>query len=360
MFLRLSTDCPPKLAPLPRPCPCSELSRQAGLAGRLGWMSLSHAPLEAVHQWVLHHYGDRASVRVVRRREILGGQTSAMAIALDVVVTDELSGEKNHDLFWKIATPQEACALRAVEEEGHALGASGCVLPELLAHGAVDGHPWVLLPFYSGQVLGQRANAPLELAEGLAALHSHFLNNPGAAVGLPQVNADHWRKQCSAAAESALAGDGKGCASGERIARLFNESTQKNSVDRALAILPFTLVHGDVHEGNILLANSYCRLIDWGNAKLGPGMLDIANMAAPGSALFNHYVRTLADFQGSAPDTWLTLVGYEWSQVQICTQYLPYTVRANGLQAALNLATYMQKSLDELSKLLDEPNADLC
>jgi hypothetical protein len=318
-------------------------------------MSFFHAPLAAVDQWVSSHYGDRASVRVARISEVLGGQTSAMAVALDVMVTDEFSGEKQRELFWKFATPQEACALRAVEDASSVLGVSGGVLPELLSHGTVDEQPWVLLPFYPGSVLRQRDSAPLELAEGLAALHAHFLNDPGPAADLPRVSAEHWREQCSTAARSALESDGEGCGDGERIARLFNAATETSSVDRALKVLPFTLVHGDVHEANILLANSYCRLIDWGNAKLGPGMLDVANIAAPGSALFDHYMRTLAGFQGRDPDPWLTLVGYEWAQVQICTQYLPYTVHADGLPAAVDLATRMQNALRALSKLLDEP-----
>jgi len=312
-----------------------------------------HAALTAVQRWVRARYGAEATAEILHHCRISGGETSTAALAFHVLVSHRSPKKTERvDVFWKLATPGEARALRALMDADPVLRPAGGIMPELLAHGMIDRAPWVLLPFYPGDTLASPQDAPLELVEGLAAMHAYFQQRPGLVAGLPRVTADRWKRQCRAAARAARLSDTEHAGIGEHIARLLEDAVEHASVDRALGVLPATLVHGDVHEYNVLVSGDRCRLIDWGNARLGPGMLDVANVAAPGSALFNHYAQSLTR-QNIQADARLMLVGYEWAQVQICTQYLPYILRAKGLQAAFQLATQMQASLRDLSSMLD-------
>jgi aminoglycoside phosphotransferase (APT) family kinase protein len=316
-------------------------------------MPYLHAALAAVQRWARTRYGAEATADILHHCQVSGGETSNAALAVHMLVNHRSAESERVDVFWKLATPGEARALRALMDADPALRPAGGVMPELLAHGVIDRAPWVLLPFYTGSTLMSSEDAPLELVEGLAAMHAHFQRRPGLAAGLPKVTADRWKRQCRAAARAARLGDTEHTGVGERIAQLLDDAVEHTCVDRALGLLPATLIHGDVHEHNVLVSQDQCRLIDWGNARLGPGMLDVANIAAPGSVLFNHYAHSLARRLSLQADARLMLVGYEWAQVQICTQYLPYIVRAKGLQAAFELATRMQASLRGLSSMLD-------
>lgn len=65
---------------------------------------------------------------------------------------------------------------------------------------------------------------------------------------------------------------------------------------------PVTLVHGDVHPGNISVEDQRARLVDWANARCGPAMLDVANICDLGSVNMIAYRRSFGAAGGRALD----------------------------------------------------------
>jgi aminoglycoside phosphotransferase (APT) family kinase protein len=89
--------------------------------------------------------------------------------------------------------------------------------------------------------------------------------------------------------------------------------------------LPVTLVHGDVHPGNIIrMPDGKSVLMDWGNARLAPAMLDLANVVAFGSANWMAYGLAWENAGGPALDPDLIRQGFYWAVAMVNLQYLPF------------------------------------
>jgi thiamine kinase-like enzyme len=56
------------------------------------------------------------------------------------------------------------------------------------------------------------------------------------------------------------------------------ELVRKEVPAHEIAGLPRTLLHGDVHPGNVLVHADQATLIDWGGSRIGPAALDLANL----------------------------------------------------------------------------------
>jgi aminoglycoside phosphotransferase (APT) family kinase protein len=113
----------------------------------------------------------------------------------------------------------------------------------------------------------------------------------------------------------------------DRANRLVRSwSTDHRMVD-ALAVLPSALVHGDVHAGNVLISPDSAVLIDWGNARIGPAMLDVANCAPPGSANHDAYLRAWAESTGAPLNPMTAAVGSPWASVHVNVQYLGWAAQ---------------------------------
>lgn len=109
----------------------------------------------------------------------------------------------------------------------------------------------------------------------------------------------------------------------------------------ALARLTPTLLHGDVHPGNVLIDGRHLRLVDWGGCRVGPAMLDLANLVTLDSDGFAVYRRTWKQVTGSPLDGDAAELGYRWAALQIPVPYLPWTLGHRptaGVHAALDRA----------------------
>ena len=68
-------------------------------------------------------------------------------------------------------------------------------------------------------------------------------------------------------------------------------------------------------------------LIDWGSARIGTPMLDLANVTEPVSAGFAACRAAWEQETGDPLDPVQVGLGYRWAAVQIPLQYLPWTAR---------------------------------
>ena len=115
----------------------------------------------------------------------------------------------------------------------------------------------------------------------------------------------------------------------------WGDAVPANLVDGLAA----TLLHGDVHPGNVLVHADRATLIDWGNSRIGPAALDLANLVGADSADIARYARTWQQLTGQALPGDAIELGYRWAGLQIPVQYLPWTTAyrpTRDVEAALD------------------------
>lgn len=136
-----------------------------------------------------------------------------------------------------------------------------------------------------------------------------------------------------------------------RAVRLLRTAADTPAAVAVLGRLNVTLLHGDVHPGNIIGGDREARLIDWGSARIGPPMLDLANVTEPGSPGFAAYRTAWEQEAGDPLDPVQVDLGYHWAAVQIPLQYLPWTARhrpGDELAAAAGRAEAALAALAEI------------
>ncbi len=114
-----------------------------------------------------------------------------------------------------------------------------------------------------------------------------------------------------------------------------------------LDALPATLLHGDVHPGNVLVRDGRATLIDWGSSRVGPAALDLANLVPAGSPDVAGYARTWQRLTGRPLAAAVIEQGYRWAALQIPVQYLPWTA---GYQPTRDV----EAALDRIERALSQ------
>jgi aminoglycoside phosphotransferase (APT) family kinase protein len=110
-----------------------------------------------------------------------------------------------------------------------------------------------------------------------------------------------------------------------RARELVSRAAVLPAASAVLASLPPTLLHGDVHPGNVLVQAGRATLIDWGSSRIGPAALDLANLVTAGSPEMAGYARTWQRLTGQPLAGAVIEQGYRWAALQIPVQYLPWT-----------------------------------
>jgi hypothetical protein len=272
-------------------------------------------------------------------------------------VTLYLAGRRDPvELVRKQAPAHEIAGLRAAQ----AVRADAAAIPELVAWGS----DWLITPLAPGAPLGWGETAPAALFDALAALHAryhhardhhardpdHHARDPGArdpgardhgardhhardygapglSAAIPRVTPTWWQALCQEWVDPQLR---------EYAARHPPETTARArelvsrvavlpAASALLASLPPTLLHGDVHPGNVLVQAGRATLIDWGSSRIGPAALDLANLVTAGSPDVAGYARTWQRLTGQPLAAAVIEQGYRWAALQIPVQYLPWT-----------------------------------
>ncbi|MFP5020184.1 aminoglycoside phosphotransferase family protein [Pseudonocardia phyllosphaerae] len=290
----------------------------------------------------------RRPVRVASRAALTGGVVagSVERITLDDgtdVVLKTGDREKN---------AAEAAALRAV-----AVVNGPVRVPRMLAH----GDDWLVLAHEPGEPLGPGDPVPDEVWRSLALVHAHWRRNRPR--GVPVVDPRWWEGLCAQAADALdRAGadsvhDGADSGAADRIGALATDPR----IGTALAALPRTLCHGDAHRGNVLRTPGGGILLDWGNARVAPGSLDTAVLAAPpvdgpadapAAPVPEIYRETLHAATGAADPPRMIAAETAWARVQAHVQYLPYSAEHLGADRAASMVRVVDEALAELGAAL--------
>jgi hypothetical protein len=168
--------------------------------------------------------------------------------------------------------------------------------------------------------------APASLFDTLAALHARYHGGAGLPAAIPRVTPAWWRELCLDWVDPRL-GAQAGRHPAATIARaraLIGRAADLPAATAILASLPSTLLHGDVHPGNVLVDAGRATLIDWGGSRVGPAALDLANLVTADSADVARYAATWRERTGQPLPAETVELGYRWAALQIPVQYLPW------------------------------------
>ena len=258
-------------------------------------------------------------------------------------VTLHLAG--SHDpleLVRKEAPAHEIAGLRAAQ----ALRPQATAVPELVAWGT----DWLITPLAPGAPLAWGDAVPANLVDALAALHARYHDAAGLPAVIPRVTPAWWQALCREWADPQL---GKHAArhppaTTTRARALIGQAADSSAASAVLAELTPTLLHGDVHPGNVLADDGRATLIDWGSSRIGPAALDLANLVTVDSAEAARYAATWRELTGQPLPADAAGLGYRWAALQIPVQYLPWTIAyrpTRDVEAALD---QIEQSLGQL------------
>ncbi|MFT3854870.1 MAG: phosphotransferase [Ilumatobacteraceae bacterium] len=211
---------------------------------------------------------------------------------------------------------------------------------------------WIVTPFVDGVAASGATDLPLTLFADLADLHASTID-----VSEPpivEITASWFAHLAGIYVTGEIAGT-PGIDPGviSELTARTRHLARSEAIERALRTLPRCLLHGDVHAGNVLVADDGTAvLLDWANARIGPMLVDLANVAEPGSAALTTYLACLEARLGQPLDRRLVDVGYWYATVQINTQYLPWVLANHGSAAAVAMSDRAVDAEQQLRRVL--------
>ena len=191
---------------------------------------------------------------------------------------------------------------------------------------------------------------PDNLSDTLARLHSRYQGGVGLSTAIPRVTPAWWRSLCQEWVGPQLSEHAARhpSATMARARTLIARAADLPAVSALLAELTPTLLHGDVHPGNVLVDGGRATLIDWGNSRIGPVALDLANLVTAESASVARYAQTWQELTGQPLPTASIDLGYRWAALQIPVQYLPWTIAHRPAHAAEAALDQIEQAVDQL------------
>jgi aminoglycoside phosphotransferase (APT) family kinase protein len=265
-------------------------------------------------------------LRTLQVSQFAGGETGARLYRLDldfhladggleaISAVQKYSSEREVRVMQALGAVPETAAVPATIACGESMTAGG------------EGSHWFVTPLYEGTHLTFEDEVPRLVVDSLARVHAHFAARVDELGWLPRMDGRAVRRAFDAALESLRAAQGR--RSDPLLARAHRALASASTdpvLSHALEALPVTLVHGDVHPWNIVcLPDGGSVLIDWGNAQVAPGMLDLANLVEIDSLNWATYLSAWEKATGEAMEGDLARLGYHWATTMINLQYLLY------------------------------------
>ena len=248
-------------------------------------------------------------------------------------------GQAPLDLVRKDAPGHEIAGLRAAQ----AVRPRAAAVPELVDWG--DG--WLVTPLAPGSPRDWGDPVPAELFDSLALLHARYQGGAGLPAAIPVVTPAWWQRLCRGWVAPAVQAGRHPPEVTERGRALVGRAARSPAAAALLAGLPRTLLHGDVHPGNVIAAAGRATLIDWGSSRAGPAALDLANLVTLDSPETARYARAWQRATGAPPPASVLEDGFRWAALQVPVQYLPWTVAHRPTAA-------VQAALDEIDRALSQ------
>jgi hypothetical protein len=230
------------------------------------------------------------------RHPLVGGVASPLVERIEVRI-----GQRRADIVAKRCWPAEPIAMRLIGRVSDTPA-----FPELIDSGVDENGPWLVMPFYPGETQSAYGEPPPVVYECLARLRATF-ESVELPPEIPRFDLD-W---CLRALTENTPADIRRLDDQSltaRALRLVNMWAESPLLARGFDLLPTTLLHGDVYGLNVRIGRNV-RLIDWGSARVGPAMLDVALAAGPESAGLRAYAKA---WPGQPLDQRTIDIGHAW------------------------------------------------
>jgi len=281
----------------------------------------------------------RATWRVsgVRTVPLLGGYASKSVDRLDLTLATDRGQSVMVSFVRKGCTAREIRALNLLAELPGA-----AARPEVIVAWSSTARPddneanGFASPFYPGGDLKFGDPMPEAVLATLARLHAHC-SDPGAFDWTWTFDAAvvrRMRANALAALRASAPFRSRTPDHAHWLARLARAGGS-SALEDAQGALKRTLVHGDIHAGNIILKEDGSPvIIDWGNVCLATPMLDLANVVPLESAEWRFYLAAYRAAGGDIGETELRR-GYWWARAVTGLMYVPWAAEHTGRTPAL-------------------------
>ena len=292
----------------------------------------------AVREWAAQvRPGARVADCTVR--PLAGG---AVARRVDRVTLHLTDGHGTLDLVRKEVPAYEIAGLRAAQ----AVRPQASAVPELVTW----GDDWLITPLAPGSPLAPDGAIPANLFDTLARLHHRYQGGAGLSPAIPRVTPAWWRSLCLEWVAPQLSEYAARHRPEiiERARALVENVADLPAASVLLDELQPTLLHGDVHPGNVITDDGRATLIDWGSCRVGPAALDLANLVTADSPSVVRYARTWQQLTGQPLPAGPIDLGYRWAALQIPVQYLPWTIGHRPPHAAETALDQIEQALSQL------------
>ena len=308
---------------------------------------------------ILERYGKEVvgapvEIRTIGVSRLEGGYVAAGVYRLDLEVRLPDDRLETISVVQKHTTAGEIGVMRALGKVPAATAVPtliGSRMDDAISADNVDNR--FVTPFYGGDPLTFEDEVPRSVVESLAKVHAYFAPRIETLRWLERADADMLRRLFRGALRSLQDAQTRRPDNCLMRAHAQLESAREDRVPIVLmGALPVTLTHGDVHPGNIIrLATGGAVLIDWGNAKVAPAMLDLANTIQMGSPNWEAYVSMWEEASGQTMDIEVATAAYQWGTMMVNLMYLLFGASqwpgdAQAATRALNMAERLQDARD--------------
>ncbi|MFI7072823.1 phosphotransferase family protein [Micromonospora sediminicola] len=290
---------------------------------------------------------DLDAIAIGRRHPLAGGVDSPLVERVEVTAVRTTGERDRFEVVAKRASSAEVIALHEI-----ATVPAADAFPELIDAGTDGSGPWVVTPFYPGSTLPWDAEVPEVVFASLARLHHRYLGRSSRLpVDLPRVDESFCRHALMDFASSWIhdARRKKPHPVHDRALDLLHRWSRDERIHVGLHVLPAALLHGDVYGHNVVVVDdegTRPRLIDWGSARVGPIMLDVALSAEASSGGFSAYLRAWEEVAGCPLDPWQAEAGHAWATAFSNAMFV-------GAVAARFGPTHAEKMLDKAEAALE-------
>lgn len=301
--------------------------------------------------WLSARVGRHSSVRVVDRIPLLGGVASKLVERVRLRVRLDAGDEHGIDVVVKRTGDTEVEALRLLA------GMAEEAIPELIATGHDERGRWMVIPFYDGDVVGLMSEPPPPVYEVMARVHVHFLGADALTSCFERIDPEFCRSSLDdfaqrAAAESRIeVGAHPVLGRAASLARRF--ASDADLIDGPNRF-PHTLLHGDLYGMNVLRPSRTRDtpvLLDWGSARVGPAMFDVAMGVGRDSTAHTAYAAAWERASGGELDTVEAATGYAWASASINATFAGVVARRGSPAAAASMLDDAERALIDFHRL---------
>jgi aminoglycoside phosphotransferase (APT) family kinase protein len=266
-------------------------------------------------------FTDLAQINLLR----LNGGYSADVYRLELQFSKSHAELQSVFFVQKYTTASEVRLMQRLAQEIHCAELPTLIESYINEDTPENGASWFITPFYEGHTLEFDDDMPAAVLNALASIHAFYTSHAHQIDWLPQVDGTFVERLRDYALSRLEANQARfSPAQVTEYQQQLPNTADIQVLDTIFRRLPKTITHGDVHSGNIIqrAAGGYI-LFDWGNARLAPGMLDIANMVEIDSPEWGAYLAAWAA-AGKPIESDVARLAYRWATAIINLQYLPF------------------------------------